>query len=321
MERRFAARCVLTALLLVLPSGCAKRDLPPSVEKEETLAERIDGMVERFLFSGDDDAKRTSVLAEARSILDREGVPSVAKAGDAGAYGFVLVNMLGQPPNFRREFMVRLREAAAHAELPADAVIFAEARLRQGESEDLFRAGVPSEPLLRDDILRLLKADQAVREKKGFNFRKMQQADRATSMPLRAIFDRNGVPTYDMVGVEAAKGFVVMVQHQSPEFRQVVLPKLKANVDAGQGDAGNYAMVYDRTQRDQGKKQLYGEQLECSSGKSLSEAPIEDEAAVDMRRAQLGLMRIALYVRFVKLQAPDMCSVTGVLRALISSWL
>jgi hypothetical protein len=79
--------------------------------------------------------------------------------------------------------------------------------------------------------------------------------DRRTAASLSAIFDRYGVPTYDMVGVRAAKGFVVMVQHHPAEFRREVLPKLKANVDRGQADPVAYAMVYDRAQRDQGKNQ------------------------------------------------------------------
>ena len=140
----------------------------------------------------------------------------------------------------------------------------------------------------------------------------MLEADRRTAGPLKTIFDRHGVPTYDMVGVQAAKDFVVMVQHQSPEFRRAVLPKLKANVDLGQAEPGTYATVYDRTQRDQGKNQLYGEQLECASGKALEEAPIDDEANVNIRRAELGLMRVELYARLVRLHSPDMCgSVTS----------
>jgi hypothetical protein len=115
------------------------------------------------------------------------------------------------------------------------------------------------------------------------------------------------VPTYDTVGVQAAKGFVVMVQHQPAEFRRQVLPKLKANVDGGQADPGYYAMVYDRAQRDQGKNQLYGEQLECTSGKALQEAPTDDEANVNIRRAELGLMRVELYARLARLQAPAWC--------------
>ena len=272
---------ILTALLLVMFGGCAKRGPTWTADQNNALAGRIDALVETFLTS-DDDAKEKSALADAKAIFEREGIPSVARVGDAAAYGFVLVNMLGQPPEFRTEFTVKLRAAAARHELPADAVAFAEARFQQGQTEERFRTRVPSDPALRDDILRLLKADQAVRQKEGFNTKKMEKADRETAMPLKAIFERYGVPTYDMVGVDAAKGFLLMVQHQAPELRQAVLPKLKSNVDAGQGDAGTYAMVYDRTQRDGGKKQLYGEQLECSPGRSLTEAPIDDEARVNM---------------------------------------
>jgi hypothetical protein len=112
-----------------------------------------------------------------------------------------------------------------------------------------------------------------------------------------------------MVGTEAASSFVTMVQHQPAEFRRKVLPKLKANVDRGQADAGNYAMVYDRSSRDAGRKQLYGENLECSvENPTLHEAPIEDEPHVNMRRARMGLMRIELYARMVLALSPAMCA-------------
>ena len=139
----------------------------------------------------------------------------------------------------------------------------------------------------------------------------MEEADRRTAGPIQAIFDRYGVPTYDMVGVQAAKDFVVMVQHQSPGLRLAVLPKLKANVDAGQGEPGTYALVYDRTQRDLGRKQLYGQQLECANGKALELAPIEDAKNVDLRRAELGLMRIDLYVQLVRRSSSDACRALG----------
>jgi hypothetical protein len=99
--------------------------------------------------------------------------------------------------------------------------------------------------------------------------------------------------------------------HQPPKFRLAVLPKLKANVDAGQAEPGTYAMVYDRTQRDQGKNQLYAQQLECTSGKALDVAPIDDAKNVNVRRAALGLMRLELYARLVRLNSPDLCGSTG----------
>src|SRR5262249_13063665 len=88
--------------------------------------------------------------------------------------------------------------------------------------------------------------------------RKWRRLTRSTR-GLMAMFDKYGVPTYAMVGTEAASQFVTMIQHQSSAFRRKVLPKLKANVDAGQGDQGAFAMVYDRSRRDAGKKQRYGE--------------------------------------------------------------
>ena len=273
--------------------------------KDTELAQRIERLVETFLTS--DDGKEAAALSEAQIIYEREGIPTVAKVGDAAAYGFVLVNMLGQPPAFQAKFLEGVRDAATRKELPEDAVAFAEARLRQTEIENRYKTHLPSNPELRDQISRLFKDDQAVREREGFDARKMEEADRRTAGPLKTIFDRYGVPTYDMVGVQAAKNFAVMVQHQPAEFRRAVLPKLKANVDVGQADPGTYATVYDRSQRDQGKNQFYGEQLECTSGKALEEAPIDDEANVNLRRAELGLMRVEIYARLVRLYSPEMC--------------
>ena len=132
--------------------------------------------------------------------------------------------------------------------------------------------------------------------------------DRENERPLKAIFESHGVPTYEMVGPEAASMFVVMVQHQSAEFRRQVLRRLKANVDAGQADASDYSLVYDRAAREAGREQRYGQNLECDAQDPLlHEGPIEDEAHVDTRRARIGLLRLALYVRMVREISPDMC--------------
>ncbi len=76
---------------------------------------------------------------------------------------------------------------------------------------------------------------------------------------MASIFARYGVPTYRLVGAQADSDFVMLIQHQSPEFRLKVLPKLKANVDAGQADPRSYAMMLDRTKTEAGEKQLDGE--------------------------------------------------------------
>jgi len=298
-------RALLLSALVPLAGSCARPETA-TADKDPALAARIEHLVDTFL-TADDDAKTAAALTDARGIFERDGIPSRARVGDAAAYGFVLINMLGQPPDLRLQFSAKVQKEAARQALPEDALAFANARRRRTEVEERYRARAPSHPELRDRISQLLKDDQAVRQKAGFDRTAMEAADRRTAGPLKAIFDRYGVPTYDMVGVQAAADFVVMVQHQPPAFRLEVLPRLKANVDAGQADPGAYAMVYDRTERDQGRKQLYGEALECTTGKALEEAPLVDAPSVNLRRAALGLMRMELYARLVRENSPDIC--------------
>jgi len=103
--------------------------------------------------------------------------------------------------------------------VPPDAVLYCEARTRQEWVKAQAKRHPPTLPALRDQIQRLYASDQAARQTEGF--------------------EKHGVPTYEMVGVEAASMFVAMVQHQSPALRRRVLPRLKARVDAGQADAGD----------------------------------------------------------------------------------
>jgi hypothetical protein len=111
-----------------------------------------------------------------------------------------------------------------------------------------------------------------------------------------------------MVGSDGVTAFVTMVQHQPPAIRRKVLPMLKAAVDAGQADPGDYTKVFDRTARDEGRAQQYGENLECGPGETaLHRAPIYDEAHVNARRAAMGLIRLEIYERIVIAAFPSMC--------------
>lgn len=299
----------IVLILLIFLTACSKRNSSPT-SADRDLAKNIDRLVDIVLTS-DKDAETEKALSEAKAIFEREGIPAVHRVGDSASYGFVLIHMLAQAPDFRTKFIAKVRESALRHELPEDAVLFAEARLRQTEMTERFRNESPANPALREQLLRLYEKDQGVRRKEKFDAKRMEKTDSMLAGPLKTVFTRYGVPTYQMVGIEAANAFAVMVQHQSAEFRQAVLPKLKSNVDAGQADGGTYAMMYDRSQRDQGKKQLYGEQLECKQGRELSEAPIEDEANVNRRRAELALMRVDLYARLVRLNSPDICGATA----------
>src|SRR5207248_5271410 len=111
-----------------------------------------------------------------------------------------------------------------------DALAYCEARTMQDRIKAAARHRPPANMALRDEIHRLFASDQAVRVGDKPDPSRWPQTDREHAVPLMSILNRYGVPTYTMVGPEAASEFAIMIQHQPPEFRTTALPKLKANV-------------------------------------------------------------------------------------------
>src|SRR6266853_273502 len=277
--------------------------------RDPALAARIPQLFHTATTLDDDDPQVKAAEAELRQMYSVHGIPTIAEVGDEAAYQFVSLLCATGSMNARTRALASAKAALAKGGIPADAVAFCTARIKQDRLNAQAARRRPSNVALVETIRKLCKEDQAVRQPDGFDREKMIQTDREHEASLGAILDRYGVPTYSMVGVEGAGQFVTMIQHQPPEFRRKALPKLKANVDAGEADAGNYTKMYDRAQRDEGRNQRYGEQLECiDANPELREAPIDDEAHVNERRASLGLMRMELYARLVIEVSPKMCS-------------
>ena len=270
--------------------------------RNELLASRIDQLFHQAFSGGG-----TSRDADVKALYTQFGLLRIAEVGDSASYEFVVL-LSSQPMELLAEVAPKVKQAAVQKALPEDAAVYFEAKLRLERAKADAKTRPPANPVLAGEIERLAQADQAVRQRDGFDFQKMMETDARLAGPVREIFARYGVPTFEMVGPKAASDFVVMVQHQSAEFRAQVLPQLKAAVNAGQADPGMYAMVYDRSQRDMGKDQLYGENLECRTGESLHETPILDEAHVNQRRAELGLVRLELYARLAIENSPQLCA-------------
>lgn len=292
---------LLALILMVVPQ-------PLKSVSNATLACKITKLF-HVVFSTDDEREEELATSEVEAIYTHHGLPTIAEVGDEPANEFVLLLASDKLPlNFRRQVLVKIGEAAARHEMPSDAPIFYAARLRIAETKQTAESSAPANPALRDRIKRMYKADQAVRQKNGFDPQKMVEVDQSYTAPLQAIFHKYGLPTYSLVGPEAADQFLIMIQHQPAHFRAQVLPKLKAAVDAGQADPETYALVYDRAQRDMGRKQLYGTQFECKQGEKLHPAPTEDETHVNERRARMGHMRVELYARLLAETTPQFCS-------------
>jgi hypothetical protein len=271
------------------------------------LRARIQHLLHVVLTTGDE-KQEEAAEAEAKKIFTKRGLPTIAAVGDEAAYEFVLLTCSPGPTEFQTRVQRKAEEGAKNHQVPADAASYCAAHIRQESVQAEAKKQAPSNPALREQIERLFTVDQAVREKQGFDMKKMERTDREHQAALEEIFGKYGVPTYRSVGPHAAAGFVTMIQHQSPDFRGKVLPQLKANVDVGQADPGSYAMVLDRSQTDAGKKQMYGENLTCDKEHpAMHTGPIEDEDHVDRRRAAIGLMRLELYAQLVMAMSPNVC--------------
>jgi len=293
---------LLTILALVFPSENRLNARPPT---DPALAADIKQLTHKVLTADEDDA---ADAAKVKAILAQHGLPTIREVGDEAAYDFILLlTSDGVLQELQAEALPKIKAAVAQHELPPDAGVFYEARVRSEKAKAAALKRAPENPALRDQIERLVKVDQEVRQQKGFDVAKMNATDAGNATPLQDILNKYGVPSYAMVGPQATGDFVLMIQHQPPQFREQVLPKLKALVSAGQADPGSYALVYDLSQRDARKKQLYGERLECKAGETMHEAPIEDEPHVNQRRAELGLMRVELYASLVAEMMPQFC--------------
>jgi hypothetical protein len=274
---------------------------------DAALTARIQRLVHVAL-STQDGKQEAAAEAEAKSIFRQHGLPGIAAVGDEASYAFVMLTCSADSRKVQAEVLSKAEEGAKRGEIPADAAAYCAAHVRQETTKAEAKRRAPTNPAVRDEIERIFKTDQAVREKNDFDMAKMEQTDRQHQPALEAMFSRYGVPTYRMVGPQAASNFVTMIQHQSPEFRLKVLPKLKANVEAGEADPGSYATVYDRSQTDAGKKQMYGQNLTCDSEHpKLHTGPIEDEEHINQRRAAIGLIRLELYTQLVVAMSPDVC--------------
>ncbi|MBX7104745.1 MAG: hypothetical protein K1X57_11735 [Gemmataceae bacterium] len=183
------------------------------------------------------------------------------------------------------------------------------------------------EPELRSELVRRAKADQDVRGEvtqwmkqfgnKAFAdeaaflatlnseqndaFQKfadtMRRVDTENTAWLGEIVDRHGWPTFTLVGRDGANAAWLLVQHadRSPKFQRKCLD-LMVKVPRNEVSQKNVAYLTDRVLLAEGKKQRYGTQFILADGK-CKPRPIEDEANVDKRRAEVDLQPLAAYLK------------------------
>jgi hypothetical protein len=131
---------------------------------------------------------------------------------------------------------------------------------------------------------------------------RVQKADKENTSWLRDVVKAHGWPTISLVGDDGAKAAWLLVQHADADtkFQRRCLD-LMGKLPENEVSQSNIAYLTDRVRLAEGKKQVYGTQFMQEDGK-WKPRPLEDEANVDRRRAEVGLPPLAEYIRLIQQQ-------------------
>jgi hypothetical protein len=170
-----------------------------------------------------------------------------------------------------------------------------------------------SNPALRDELLKRRDSDQQIRNEmtqkgawdhpaEGLSSR-MRAIDQDDAARMRALLRQYGWPGPELIGSDGTFAAWLLVQHADLELQSLALPFVHEAFLAKKLPGSCYALLLDRVRVREGKPQVYG-----SQGKPFDEwknhtpalEPIEDEANVDKRRAEVGLGPLSEYVQDLK---------------------
>lgn len=114
---------------------------------------------------------------------------------------------------------------------------------------------------LRERLRAMVKEEQDARL--AFDEARSGAADAKNRPDVLRIFGKYGWVTNSLAGKGAAHDFWLLVQHQSPEVQQRLLPALEKASKADNASMSDYAYLYDRVQVGLGKPQHWGTQAKC----------------------------------------------------------
>lgn len=115
---------------------------------------------------------------------------------------------------------------------------------------------------------------------------------------VNSIISKYGWLGPQIVGINGAQGLFLAIQHADLKTQEYYLPMIRAAEKKGEILSSNLAILEDRINVRNGKKQLYGSQgfTDKETGKKYI-YPIEDIDGLDKRRAAMGMPPMSSYVR------------------------
>lgn len=118
---------------------------------------------------------------------------------------------------------------------------------------------------------------------------------------LREILSEHGWPGQSMVGDDGAAAAFMILQHADHQTQVEFLPLMKTAVEAGELERRYFALLQDQILVAKRRPQIFGTKLYWDDAMGrLEPFPIEDEANVDARRQEIGMMPLAEYVELMR---------------------
>lgn len=124
------------------------------------------------------------------------------------------------------------------------------------------------------------------------------QKDSINLLKVKKILDEKGWVGKDKVGAQANSALFLVIQHSDLETQKKYLPMMKEAVTKGNASPGSLALLIDRIEIREGRKQIYGSQIGIiQSNNTFYVSPLIDPDNVDKRRAEVGLGPISDYLK------------------------
>ena len=115
---------------------------------------------------------------------------------------------------------------------------------------------------------------------------------------VKKILDTYGWLGPDVVGGRGSQTLFLVIQHADIKTQQHYLPMMREAVKNKKASPSSLALLEDRVALREGKKQVYGSQINSGKDGEKWVSPLEDPDNVDKRRAEVGLQPLAEYLKY-----------------------
>lgn len=123
------------------------------------------------------------------------------------------------------------------------------------------------------------------------------EKDSINLIKIEKILDERGWLGSNIIGAEGNTTLFLVIQHADIETQLKYLPMMREAVKIGNANAGSLALLEDRVALRQGKRQIYGSQIQINENGDKFVQPLIDPKHVDKRRAEVGLGTLAEYTK------------------------